>query len=93
VSETVTQTVPVRHEELRVVREPIAPGELPPAAELTEERHEVLLYADRPVVNKEVVAVERVRLDTVTVQGQETVTGAVRKEHVEVDEQTGRGAP
>lgn len=85
VSETVRQTVPVRHEELRVVREPIAPGELPDTAEgLREEEHEVLLYADRPVVRKDVVPVERVRLDTLEVASEQTVTGEVRKEHAEM---------
>jgi uncharacterized protein (TIGR02271 family) len=86
VEERVSQTVPVSHEELRVVREPVAPGEVPAVAELSEERHEVLLYADRPVVRKEVVPVERVRLGTVVVEGQETVTGEVRKEHVVLEQ-------
>jgi uncharacterized protein (TIGR02271 family) len=94
VSETVTQSVPVRHDELRVVREPIAPGELFAAVDqLSQERHEILLYADRPVVRKQVVPVERVRLDTVTVEGQQTVTGRIRKEHVALDEQPGSQAP
>lgn len=88
VSETVTQTVDVSHEELRISREPV-PLDVAPhtgGAALTEEEHEVVLFADRAVVHKSIVPVERVRLDTVTVTGQETVTGQVRKEHVELDE-------
>lgn len=86
VTETVTQTVPVSHEELRIVREPLepdAPG-LPVVTELSEEEHEVVLSAQRPVVEKELVAVERIRLETETVTGQETVSEQVRKEQVEV---------
>jgi uncharacterized protein (TIGR02271 family) len=84
VTETVVQTVPVSHEELRVVREPIAPGEAPAVSSLSEEEHEIVLSAERPVVQKEVVAVERVRLATDVVAGEETVTEQVRKEQVEL---------
>lgn len=90
VAETVTQTVPVRHEELHVVREPIPVGEVPAPAltgtPLSEEEHEVVLFAERPVVHKDVVPVERVRLDTVVVEGQQTVTDEVRREHVELQD-------
>lgn len=86
VTETVTQTVPVSHEELRIVREPLEPGDpgVPQVTQLTEELHEVVLSAEVPVVQKEVVAVERIRLDTEVVSGQETVSEQVRKEQVEV---------
>ena len=86
VTETVTQTVPVSHEELRVVRELLEPGApgVPEVSELSEELHEVVLSAERPVVQREVVPVERIRLATETVSGEETVTEQVRKEHVEV---------
>jgi uncharacterized protein (TIGR02271 family) len=88
VSETVTRTVPVSHEELRVTREPIAdgpPGAVPPSPMLSEAEYEIVLTAERPVVQKDVVPVERVRLDTVTVTGQETVTEEVRREQIELD--------
>ena len=45
----------------------------------------MVLHEERPVVEKEAVAVERVRLDTETVTEQETVSDEVRKERVEVD--------
>ena len=90
VAETVTHTVPVRHEELRVFREPIAATELPApdviGPPLSEEEHEVLLFAERPVVHKDVVPVERIRLDTVTVEGEQTITDQLRKEHMELEE-------
>ena len=86
VTETVTQTVPVSHEELRIVREPLQAGAagVPEVTQLTEETHEVVLSAEVPVVQKEVVPVERIRLATETVSGEETVTEQVRKEQVEV---------
>lgn len=95
VSETVTQTVPVSHQELRVTREPIALDVAPHTggAALMEEEHEVVLFADRAVAHKSVVPVERIRLDTVTVTDTETVTGQVRKEHVELDESAAAPGP
>jgi uncharacterized protein (TIGR02271 family) len=86
VTETVTRTVPVAHEELRITREPIvAGGPTTAVTTLSEEQHEIVLTAERPTVVKEVVPVERVRLDTETVVAQETVTEQVRKEQIEVD--------
>ena len=90
VTENVTQTVPVSHEEVRLEREPITEGNVGQAmsgGDLTEEEHEVTLHAERPVVEKETVPVERVRLATETVTSEETVTEQVRKEQIE-DPQT-----
>ncbi|MEO7262617.1 MAG: PRC and DUF2382 domain-containing protein [Jatrophihabitantaceae bacterium] len=86
VTENVTQTVPVSHEEVRIEREPITEenmGQAMAGGDLTEEEHEVTLHAERPVVEKETVPVERVRLATETVTDQETVTEQVRKEQIE----------
>ena len=83
-----TQTVPVSHEEVRVEREPITDGNVGDATAgpaISEEEHEVVLHEERPVVDKEAVPVERVRLDTETVTEQQTVSDEVRKERVEVD--------
>ncbi|MDT0277599.1 PRC and DUF2382 domain-containing protein [Blastococcus goldschmidtiae] len=91
VSENVTQTVPVSHEEIRVEREPITDGNVGNALDgpaISEEEHEVVLHAERPVVAKEAVPVERVRLDTQTVTEQETVNETVRKEQIELDDET-----
>jgi uncharacterized protein (TIGR02271 family) len=88
VTENVTETVPVSREEVRVEREPITEANMPHAMDgpaISEEEHEVTLHAERPVVSKEATPVERVRLDTETVTGQETVSGDVRKEQIEVD--------
>ena len=79
------------HEEVRVQREPITDanrGDALAGAAITEEEHEVVLHAERPVVETEAVPVERVRLGTETVTEQQTVTGDVRKEQIEVDDPT-----
>jgi len=92
VTENVTTTVPVSHEEVRIEREPITDANRGNALDgpaISEEEHEVVLHAERPVVAKEAVPVERVRLDVDTVTEQETVTDTVRKEQIEVDGVTG----
>jgi uncharacterized protein (TIGR02271 family) len=85
VTEQVTTTVPVSHEEVRLEREPITDANRDPAlsgADITEQEHEVTLHAERPVVEKEAVPVERVRLSTETVGGEEEVSEQVRKEQI-----------
>jgi stress response protein YsnF len=52
---------------------------------ISEEEHEVVLHAEQPVVAKEAVPVERVRLDTETVTEQVQVNEELRKEEIEVD--------
>jgi uncharacterized protein (TIGR02271 family) len=88
VTENVTETVPVSREEVRVEREPITDANVGNAMDgpaISEEEHEVTLHAERPVVEKEAVPVERVRLDKQTVTEQERVSADVRKEEIEVD--------
>ena len=88
VTENVTETVPVSREEVRVEREPITDANIGNALDgpaISEEEHEVTLHAERPVVEKEAVPVERVRLDTETVTDTETVSADIRKEQIEVD--------
>jgi uncharacterized protein (TIGR02271 family) len=93
VTENVTRTVPVSREEVRLEREPITDanvGDAVSGPDLTESEHEVTLHAEQPVVAKETVPVERVRLDKDTVTEQVSVNEQVRKEEVEVDDD-GRG--
>jgi uncharacterized protein (TIGR02271 family) len=95
VTENVTQTVPVRREEVRLEREPITEanrGQALSGPAISEEEHEVVLHEERPVVEKEAVPVERVRLDTETVSDQVTVNEEVRKEQIDtdIDGDTGR---
>jgi len=86
VTENVSHTVPVSHEEVRVQREPITDANRDQAmggSELSEEEHEVTLHAEQPVVTKETVPVERVKLGTETVTGEQEVSEQVRKEQIE----------
>jgi uncharacterized protein (TIGR02271 family) len=86
VTENVTQTVPVTHEEVRLEREPITDanaGAAMSGADITEEEHEVTLHAERPVTQKETVPVERVRLGTETVTEDQQVTESLRKEQID----------
>jgi uncharacterized protein (TIGR02271 family) len=88
VSENVTETVPVTREEVRVEREPITDASIGNAMSgpaISEEEHEVTLHAERPVVEKEAVPVERVRLDKDVVTDQETVSADVRREEIEIE--------
>ncbi len=87
-TENVTQTVPVQREEVRLEREPITDANRGAALSgpgISEEEHEVILHEERPVVEKETVPVERVRLDTETVTDEVTVNEEVRKERIETD--------
>jgi uncharacterized protein (TIGR02271 family) len=88
VTENVTRTVPVQREEVRIEREPITDAGRSGGlrdTDLGEDEVEVTLHSEEPVVEKETVPVERVRLDTETVTGQETVSEDVRKERIETD--------
>jgi len=89
VTEHVQTTVPVSHEEVHLEREPVsaeANRDRPYAgSDIGEAEQEVVLHAERPVVAKEAVPVERVRLEVDNVTEQETVGGDVRKERVEAD--------
>ncbi|MDP9391102.1 MAG: PRC and DUF2382 domain-containing protein [Actinomycetota bacterium] len=88
VTENVTETVPVSREEVRIEREPVTDANIGNAMDgpaISEEEHEVTLHAERPVVEKEAVPVERIRLDKETVTEQATVTEGLRKEEVDVD--------
>jgi uncharacterized protein (TIGR02271 family) len=87
-TENVTQTVPVSREEVRIEREPITDanrGNAMSGPAISEEEHEVVLHEETPVVEKEAVPVERVRLDKETVTDETTVSEEVRKEQIDTD--------
>jgi uncharacterized protein (TIGR02271 family) len=88
VTEEQQVTVPVRHEEVRVEREPIKDGR--GGAEIGEAEQDVVLHSEKPVVRKETVPVERARLRTESVTDEQTVSGKVRKEQFEVTDDNGK---
>ena len=82
--------VPVTCEEVHVTREPLnerAAGDV----RLGEETETVTLHEERPVVDKETVAVERVGLDVDQVRDTQRVQADVSREEVEVDTDGVRG--
>jgi len=88
VTEQQNVTVPVSREEVRVEREPITDANRDQAfdgPDISEEEHEVVLTEERPVVEKEVVPVERVKLGKETVTEEQQVSEQVRKEEIDTD--------
>jgi stress response protein YsnF len=96
-TEHVTTTVPVRKEKAVLETEPITDGNVDEAlsgAPISEEEHEVVLREEKPVVQKVVEPVERVRIGTQQTTQEETVSDEVRKERIvaegDVDDTTRR---
>jgi uncharacterized protein (TIGR02271 family) len=88
VTEQVTQTVPVKREEVRLEREPITDGNVDQALdgpEISEEEHEVVLHEEEAVVEKRTVPKERVRMEKTSVTDEAQVSEEVRKEQIEAD--------
>ena len=83
VTEQRTITVPVRREEVRLVREPIVDGEPVPGAVLEESEHEFVLHEERVVVTTEVVPIERIRLVHEAITEEREVSGEVWRERIE----------
>lgn len=92
-TEMVERTIPVSHEEIKIDREPITGGRPSAEVSLSEDEQEIILYEERPVVSKETVPVERIRVRTEQVQDEQTVRSELRKERIEVtrDEESGTG--
>jgi uncharacterized protein (TIGR02271 family) len=90
VTENVQETVPVKHEEARVEREPITDDNIEQAMsgpDITGSEHEVTLHTEEPVVEKRTVHKERVRLDKDVHTDERTVNEEVRHERIEGDGQ------
>jgi uncharacterized protein (TIGR02271 family) len=93
VEDEVTETVPVKREEVRVEREPITDANAGAATEgpaISEEEHEVVLHEEQAVVEKQAVPKERIRLDKDTHVEEEQVSETVRSEQIDVDDDQGR---
>ena len=89
VTQVETVTVTLRREELRIERVPISSDEasgVAAGAGIGESETEIILYEERPVVTTVARPVERIRLTREVVSEEQTVTGDVRKERIEVDD-------
>jgi uncharacterized protein (TIGR02271 family) len=92
-TETQQVEVPVRTEKAQLVTEPITDdnrGDAFDGPAISEGEHEVVLNTERPVVDVEAVPVERVRLDKTVEESRETVAQDVRKERIDLDDETRR---
>lgn len=87
VTETVTHTFQVRHEEVRLDQEPVSGGAAVGQGEAFFDNRvvEVVLHREVPTVQLTVVATERVRLHVDTVTERVPVTTDLRRERVDVD--------
>ncbi|MGN6522302.1 MAG: DUF2382 domain-containing protein [Actinomycetes bacterium] len=84
-TEDVNVTVPVSKERARLVTEPITDanrGDALDGPDLSEEEHEATLTEERPIVTKETVPVERVRVEKDVEQDEAQVNEQVRKERI-----------
>jgi uncharacterized protein (TIGR02271 family) len=89
--------VPKRREEVDIERVPVE-GEAREAstateAEIGEDEVVLQVFEEEVVVSKRVVLKEEIRLRKRVVQDEETVEVDLRKEEVEVDDQSARGGP
>ncbi|MEV7774010.1 PRC and DUF2382 domain-containing protein [Kitasatospora sp. NPDC086791] len=89
-SEQIERRVPVVRERVRVERMPVSEAE---RASLTEKEiaegvEEVTLREERPVVRKYLAPIERVRLVVERYTSEEVVRDELRREHVEVHDNT-----
>lgn len=92
VTETVTQTVEIRREELRV--EELQADDVTLGTtnrdklrdyDFAEQGFDVVLYEEKVVVSTEIVPVERVRVRTRVITDHAEVSDTVRREQVEID--------
>jgi len=88
VTEDQQETVPVHREKIRLEHEPVTEANRAKAMagpELSEADHEVVRQEEQPVVSKETVPVEGVRLAKDETTEQQQAGGQVRKERIEAD--------
>jgi uncharacterized protein (TIGR02271 family) len=88
VTEQEQHTIPVQREVARVEREPITDANVDQALDgpdITDEEHEMTLSEERPVVDKQVVPKERVRLGKDVETNEHQVSEEVRKERIEAE--------
>jgi uncharacterized protein (TIGR02271 family) len=86
-TEQVEVPVELKREKARVTREPVD-GDA--SGEIGEESLDVTLREERPVVAKETVAKEKIGIEKEVEAERTTVGGEVRKERVEVEDDTAR---
>jgi uncharacterized protein (TIGR02271 family) len=82
--------VPTRHEEVTVERVPVSEGTAATEAQIGEEQVSIPLTEEEVVVEKRPVAKEEVRIRKDVVEDTEVVEEDVRREEIDVEDQTTR---
>ncbi|MEU6794351.1 PRC and DUF2382 domain-containing protein [Nonomuraea wenchangensis] len=86
-TENVQETVPLSHEEVVIERVPIREGEATAGSyDIGEDEQSMTLHEERAVIGKETRPVEHIHAHKQSVEQEKTVSGQVRKEHLEIDE-------
>ncbi len=87
VTEEVTRTFTVRREEVRLEQIPVSDADMTVSASAAFEPadYELVLHEERPVINTEIVPVERVRLRKEVVTEYIAVGDQLRKERIDLD--------
>ncbi|WP_052432660.1 YsnF/AvaK domain-containing protein [Streptacidiphilus carbonis] len=88
-TERVTRTIPVKHEEVRIERDPIVAGSTEAdgvVPDWTEQEQDVVLHEERAMVRKETVPVERVRMRVEEVTEDVSFTEDLRTEQIDYQE-------
>lgn len=88
-TEPVALDVELHHETAQVTREPVEAGAADTSGAFQEQEIEVPLRAEQPIVEKDVVAKERIGLQTQVETTTQRVEDEVRKERVDVDSDGG----
>lgn len=84
--------VPKRREEVEIERVPASRRDAPEGTELGEDEMIMRVYEEEVVVSKRVVLKEEIRLRKEIVEEEEIVEADLRREEVEIDDQTGQTA-
>ncbi|MGW5879624.1 PRC and DUF2382 domain-containing protein [Nocardiopsis terrae] len=93
-TERFDETVPLHHDELEVERRPITdPSQVSDTGTMEEGEETFTLYEERPVVSKEEVPVEEIRVRKRDVTREEHVEGERRRERVEFEDDEGEEPP
>jgi uncharacterized protein (TIGR02271 family) len=82
--------VPKRREEVEIERVPASGRDAPEGTELGEDEMIMRVYEEEVVVSKRVVLKEEIRLRKEVVEEEEIVEADLRREEVEIDDQTAR---
>ena len=89
--------VPKRREEVEIERVPVEGGAREASgateAEIGEQEVVLQLFEEEAMVTKRVVLKEEIRLRKKVVEEEETVEVELRKEELEIEDQSGRGGP